>query len=820
MPAHIPFSKINHTNIIPLVEKALQEYNTGITKLTKTHHKKHSFDSLMLELEVLYYQFGKFWSSISHLNDVKKNPAYSEAFEKASELVTNHSSQFFQNKKLYKAIKHLKKSKAFKGYNTEQQALINEYLQEFELNGIQLKSTDAKKLKAINEQLNKLQEAFERNHTASINAWTKLVESVELLDGLPQSTIAKARENAKAKGLEGYLIDLSPGMTQDIMRFAKNRSLRREMYEARKHVASHLAANPEHDNSAKMVEILKLRQEKAELLGFKDFVDLSLSKKMAKRDQVNELFVTMSHEIRPQAQKEYERLQQFAKEYCGIEHLETYDISFVEAKLKEEGFSVDDKLVKEYFPAEHVLDSMFEIVKELYGLDIKEEHDFDTWDPDVKLFSVYSETGDKMGEIYMDLYARNGEKRSGAWMNECEHRLKTNNFENLPIAFLNTNFTKGTQGKPSLLSHREVQTTFHEFGHCLHHVLSTVPYPSIAGPSGVPWDAVEAPSQMMENWIWDPDNLKRLSKHYQTNEPLPDPLIQAMAKLRNFNSGLGELRQLCFSIFDFKLHGLKSNLTAEDIQSVWLATHNAINVYKTDDDNYFPNGFGHIFAGEYSAGYYSYNWALNIAHNMFNAFKEQGIMSKKLGRTYSQKILSPGGSKPFMKLVEDFIGKTPDPKALAAALKEDVVPVKVKPRTPVAPPQQASLKEKALQYGKIAIFPALLFVATIGALSFLGGLSLLTASLVALMVGGASYGLSLHREKTKNSALKTFAQSATITPEEKDSFKLGLLAGTSYVAQAKSCFQWNAYKKSTAYYAGLKAEEVGLGAEFKQKLSM
>lgn len=820
MPAHIPFSKINHTNIIPLVEKALEEYNAGVTKLTKTHRKKHSFDSLMLELEVLYYQFGKFWSSISHLNDVKKSPAYSEAFEKASELVTNHSSQFFQNKKLYKAIKHLKHAKTFKGYNTEQQALVNQYLQEFELNGIKLKGSDAKKLKVINERLNKLQEAFERNHTASINAWTKLVESVELLEGLPQSTIAKARENAKTKGLEGFLIDLSSGMTQDVMRFAQNRALRKEMYEARKHVASHLADDPEHDNSAKMVEILKLRQEKAELLGFKDFVELSLSKKMAERAQVNELFVTMSHEIRPQAQKEHERLEQFAKEYCGIENLEPYDISFVEAKLKEEGFAVDDKLVKEYFPAEHVLESMFEIVKELYGLDIKEEHNFDTWDPDVKLFSVYGETGDKMGEIYMDLYARNGEKRSGAWMNECEHRLKTSNFENLPIAFLNTNFTMGTLGKPALLSHREVQTTFHEFGHCLHHVLSTVPYPSIAGPSGVPWDAVEAPSQMMENWIWDPDNLRRLSQHYQTKEPLPNSLIQAMAKLRNFNSGLAELRQLCFSIFDFKLHGLKSELTPQDIQSVWLATHNAINVYKTDDDNYFPNGFGHIFAGEYSAGYYSYNWALNIAHNMFNAFKEQGIMSKKLGRTYSQKILSPGGSKPFMKLVEDFIGKTPDPKALAAALKEDVVPVKVKPQVTETKHPHSSVQQKALQYGKMAVVPALLFVAALSALSFLGGFGLLASSLVALTFGGASYGLIIYREKTKNSALKTLAQSDNISPEEKESFKMGLLAGTSYVAQAKSCFQWNAYKNSAAYYAGLKAEEVGLGAEFKQKLSM
>tara|TARA_R110002110_G_scaffold33533_2_gene114889 strand:- start:4139 stop:6697 length:2559 start_codon:yes stop_codon:yes gene_type:complete len=852
MPAHNKFSDLTADKINTIIDTALKDYRDGINKILK-RHRKHNFGSLMIRLERLVYEFGQVWQPISHLNDVKKTPEYSAAIEQAQKKVSEFHLDIFQNKKLFKQIKKLEKSHKFKHRPPAEQALIKDYLRNFKLSGIELSDSAQAELKSIRKELTELKELFSNNKTAAIDAWTKLITDESDLSGVPESTKQAAKELAESKQQKGWLLTLAPNVLGDVVRFADSRSLREEISHAHNIAGSAEATDPEHNNSPIMVKILALKQREANLLGFKDHVDLSLSSKMATRHDVDKMLMGLAKGVRPQAELELKRLRDFAKSYCGIDDLRTYDIAYVSNKLKETAFSVDEKKIKEYFPADFVLSGMFGIVKQIFGISIVEETKFDKWDPEVKLFSVYAESGDKLGEVYMDLFARNGEKRGGAWMNQCEDRFKYGKEKYLPIAFLNTNFGKPTKEQPALLSHREVQTTFHEFGHCLHHILSQINFPSIAGPNGVPWDAVEAPSQMMENWIWDPQTLKMLSQHYKTGESLPDPLIEAIGKSRNYNAALNELQQLCYAMFDFKLHTITSKLTPDDIQRLWLAARNTVHVIPTTEDDHMPNTFGHIFAGAYSAGYYGYNWALNISHNLFNEFKQQGIMDPKLGRKYVETILAPGGSQEFMALVKTFLGKDPDPKALAEAIKSDVLDITDQPQVGAFSSksnkhhtshttQNNDIKHNSIftRVGK-HLLPASLSASKFFIPALLGlipvGLSLIPATIFPFalpigLVSGIATGaivfvgtlaVSLVREKMKNNALDYYkAQSNQSSPNidqmEVNALKLGMDAAQSPTTQAMSCFQWQAY--SSAYYAGIKAQETGEDGELRQKFQI
>ncbi len=841
MPAQNKFSILTPDTIQPIVEQALANYQSGIDKIL-SRHRKHTFSSLMLKLEKLVYEFNLVWQPISHLNDVKKSPEYTEKFDAAKTQITEFHLNLFQNSKLFKAIQKLKKSSKFDSRPAAQQALVRDYLKNFKLSGVFLPENFQIELKTIRKELTELKALFANNKTESIDAWSKLITDESELSGLPEPTKQAAKELAESKNQDGWLLTLAPNVLGDVVRFADSRALRQEITHAHNLAGSADADDPEHDNSPIMVKILALKQREAKLLGFKDHVALSLSTKMATREAVEDMLVSLAKGVRPQAEVELQRLQDFAKRNLGIKKLLPYDMSYVANKLKEAEYAVDDKKVKEYFPADFVLSGMFNIVKQLFGIEIKEEKDFDTWDNDVKLFSVYAESGDKLGEVYMDLFARNGEKRGGAWMNQCEDRFEYKHTANLPIAFLNTNFGKPTKDQPALLSHGEVQTTFHEFGHCLHHILSQVNYPSIAGPNGVPWDAVEAPSQMMENWIWDAQTLKMLSQHYKTGESLPDSLIESISRLRNYNAGIKELQQLCYAMFDFKLHTITSELKPDDIQKLWLAARNGIHVFPTTADDYMPNIFHHIFSGAYSAGYYSYNWALNISHNLFNKFKEKGIMDPELGRQYVADILAPGGSQDFMQMVTKFLGKEPDPKALADAIKADVPKAATKFDSISADsissqPQQPSFLSRLFKnIIPASILASKFFMPVILALIPIG-LSLIPSSIfpIALPIGlvsgiltggvvfAGSLAVSLLRNKMKSNALDHYAELSTqenpnISQTEIDVIKLGMDSAQSMKTRAMSCFQWQAY--SSAYYAGLKAQEEGEKLNFGEKLKI
>lgn len=664
------FSKIDPSTVVQDVTLRLEAYQQAIRALTK--QENYTFDNLMLPLERLDSDFAKFYSPISHVNDVKTNTDLQNAVEEAQKILTKFETELYQNEALYKAVVSLDGDESL---DAQQQRLVDKYLIEFKLSGVHLGAKQKEELVALREQLSELKDKFKKNKTQAMDAWKKVVVDEEDLAGLPDNIIAAAKKKAQELGLEGWVLTLAPGTLTAVLKHAKSRELRAEFHFADYTAASDWGPNANlYDNGPIMSKLVALKQQEAKLLGFEDHIDKSLAKKMANREDVIALQDTLTKSCRIQARSELRVLEEFARTHLGLDEIKSFDLGYVSTQYKEAKFNLDDKLISEYFPEGQVLDGMFKVVNRLFGITLQEERDFDKWDEDVKLFWVYGANGEKLGGIYMDLYARPGEKRAGAWMNECQSRLDDGRSIQLPIAFLSTNFTKSQDENPSLLTHREVQTTFHEFGHCLHHVLSNAKYPSLAGPSGVPWDAVEAPSQMMENWVWHKEGLALFSKHYKTGEPLPDHLIEALGKNRHFNAGIGMLQQLVYGTFDFNLHGIQKDLTPEEIHKLWLETYRATQVTPVDDYNHMPNTFHHIFSGSYSAGYYVYKWALNMAYDMFSEFEKNGIFDKQTGQKYLECVLQPGGIKPFMELVTNFLGRDLRKDALYQAIRADEEP--------------------------------------------------------------------------------------------------------------------------------------------------
>ncbi|MDH5694450.1 MAG: M3 family metallopeptidase, partial [Gammaproteobacteria bacterium] len=570
-----------------------------------------------------------------------------------------------QNEALYQAYKSIRDGDEYGKLDTAQKKIIDNALRDFRLSGVELNEADKQRYKSIMQELSGLHAKFEENLLDATHGWHKQIEDESLLSGLPQSAKDLAEQTAKQMDKDGWLFTLEFPSYFPIITYADNRQLREEMYTAYVTRASDEGPNAGRwDNTKLMEQILALRYEAANLLGFPNYAARSLATKMATRtDQVVLFLEDLAKKSLPMAHKELKAIKDFASTQADVEALEAWDIPYYSEKLRQHQFNISQEELKPYFPEQKVLEGMFWVVNELYGFTIEEARGIDTWHKDVRFFQIKNEQDEIRGQFYLDLYAR-PKKRGGAWMDDCQVRMRKGDELQVPTAFLTCNFSPPIGDKPALFTHDEVETLFHEFGHGLHHMLTMVDYPSVGGIAGVPWDAVELPSQFMENWTWQKAALDQISGHFETGEKIPDALFGRMTAAKNFQSGMQMVRQLEFSLFDFRLHLEYKPGFENQIYTLLDEVRNQVAVLKPPSFNRFPHSFSHIFAGGYAAGYYSYKWAEVLSADAFSKFEENGVFDRETGLAFLNTILSQGGSKEPMELFVEFRGREPQIDAL------------------------------------------------------------------------------------------------------------------------------------------------------------
>ncbi|WP_354623018.1 oligopeptidase A [Psychromonas sp. MME2] len=659
------FTQINVEEIVPALQKAIADNKALIEEKlrTLTHYTWDNFVNVLDEADD---NLSKFWSPISHMNAVVSNDALRKQHDACLPLFAEYGTYVGQHQGLYQAYLSIANSDEFIQLKTEQQKVIKDALRDFKLAGIALSDDKKQRYGEIKQQLAQLQSQFSNNVMDATLAWSKLITDVDMLAGLPESALAAAQQAAQEKGKEGYLLTLEFPSYLPVMTYAKNRELRAEVYQAFSTRASDQGPNAgEFDNSDIIEQLLALRHELALLLDFADYGEYSLATKMAENpEQVIDFLTQLAEKSYPQALNERDQVLAFAKQMDGIEELQAWDLSYYSELLKQHKYSISDEVLRPYFPENRVLEGLFEVVKRLFGLTIKERIDVDIWHKDVRFFDIYDQQQVHLGSFYLDLYAREF-KRGGAWMNDCRVRRRLVNGElQLPVAYLTCNFNKPVGGKEALFTHNEVITLFHEFGHGLHHMLSKIESAGVSGINGVPWDAVELPSQFLENWCWQPQALAFISGHVETGETLPKALLEKMLASKNYNSALMMLRQLEFSLFDFVLHHQYIPEKGGQIEQVLANVREKIAVIIPPKFNRFQHSFSHIFAGGYAAGYYSYKWAEVLSADAFSRFEELGIFNEQTGQGFMQAILEKGGSEEPMVLFKHFMGREPNIDAL------------------------------------------------------------------------------------------------------------------------------------------------------------
>jgi oligopeptidase A len=653
------FSKIDPEKLVSELEILMQENISELKDILSTNIE-HTWDTLVVPLTEMDDRLNKFWSPIRHLHSVADNDALRKAYNNCLETITNYSTEILQNHDLYLAYKKLSDSEHYRDLNLAQKKVIENSLREFKLSGVGLDQKDKGHFKQIVQELASLQAKLEDNVLDSTHDWSKHFVDSSILEGLPETAIELAKQNAADKKLAGWLITLDFPSYYPVMQYAEDESLRQELYRA--YVTRSSDQSPgshEWDNSKLIERILTLRLAKAKLLGFETYAEYSLSRKMAETpEEVLTFLYDLAKRTIDTAKNEFNELSEFANKHHGQDTLNPWDVSFYSEKLRQHKFNFTQEDLKAYFPAPSVLSGLFSLVNRLYGLTIKENHEIDVWHSDVRFFEIYDIQGERRGGFYLDIYARR-QKRGGAWMDECIVRKKLGDDLQQPIAFLSCNFTPPGENRPALLTHDEVTTLFHEFGHGLHHMLTLVDYPSVSGINGVPWDAVELPSQFMENWCWGKKSLDLIGKHFKTGELLPDELFMKMLHAKNFQSAMQMVRQIEFALFDFRLHYEENNYTQQSIQSLLDEIREKTAVIKPPSYNRFQNSFTHIFSGGYAAGYYSYKWAEVLSADAFSKFEDNGIFDRQTGEEFLHTILEQGGSREPMDLFIEFRGRKP-----------------------------------------------------------------------------------------------------------------------------------------------------------------
>ncbi|MDF7666453.1 oligopeptidase A [Orbaceae bacterium ESL0727] len=655
------FSQIKPEHILPAIKETLQNCRATIERVVN-QNQHYTWDNLIQPIDEVDEKFSRAWSPVSHLNAVKNSPELRDAYEACLPLLSEYGTWVGQHKGLYAAYKSLKASDEYQKLSRPQKKVIDNALRDFELSGIGLAEDKQKRYGEIVTKLSELSSKYSNNVLDATMGWTKLIIDETELAGMPESALAAAKAQATTKGLQGWLLTLDIPSYLPVVTYCDNRQLRFELYQAYSTRASDQGPNAgKWDNSKLIEQILTLRNELAHLLGFKTYADKSLATKMAQSpQQVIDFLIDLAQKAKPQGEKELAQLKRYAYEFFGASDLKPWDIAYYSEKQKQHLYTINDEELRPYFPQNRVIQGLFEVVQRLFGITAKEREGVDVWDPEVKFYDLYNRTGDLVGSFYLDLYARE-HKRGGAWMDDCIGRMRfADGHVQTPVAYLTCNFNRPVGDKPALFTHDEVTTLFHEFGHGLQHMLTAIDVSAVAGINGIPWDAVELPSQFLENWCWQPEALAFISGHYQTGEPLPKAMLDKMLAAKNYQAALFILRQLEFGLFDFELHTEANSHILETLQRV----REQVAVVPTVDWGRFPHAFTHIFAGGYAAGYYSYLWAEVLAADAFSRFEEEGIFNAQTGNAFLDTILAQGGSEDPMTLFKHFRGREPQLDAL------------------------------------------------------------------------------------------------------------------------------------------------------------
>ena len=660
-----PFAQIKPEHVEPAIDSLLAENRRTVEQLLSGTNN-YTWDNLVQPLEDMDDRLSRAWSPVSHMNSVMNSEALRDAYNACLPKLSEYGTEMGQNVGLYEAYKAVKDSSDYDRLDTAQKKVIENALRDFHLSGVDLPNDKKDRFKEIRQQLSQLTTKFEENVLDATQGWTRQVEDEARLAGLPESAQAMAKQAAAQKELNGWLFTLDFPSYFAVMTYADDRDLRSEMHEAFVTRASDQGPNAgKWDNSQVMEDILALRHELAQLLGYNSYAERSLVTKMADTpERVLGFLHDLAKRSKPVADKELHELEEFARIEHGIAKLEPWDIGYYSEKLRQHTYAISQEELKPYFPETSVINGMFGVVKRLYGISIKQVDGTEVWHPDVRFYEIRAEDGTLRGEFYLDLYAREN-KRGGAWMDDCIGRKRNaDQSVQTPVAYLTCNLTPPIGEDPALFTHDEVITLFHEFGHGLHHMLTSVDHVGVSGINGVAWDAVELPSQFMENWCWEKQALDLIASHYKTGKNIPDELYNKMYAARNFQAGMQMMRQIEFALFDFRLHHEFDPAVGARIQQTLDELRQEVAVIKPAAYNRFQHGFTHIFAGGYAAGYYSYKWAEVLSADAFSLFEEEGIFNHQTGLKFLHAVLEQGGTREPMELFVEFRGREPRIDAL------------------------------------------------------------------------------------------------------------------------------------------------------------
>ncbi len=652
------FSTIDPTKIVAKLSDLLTQNRQGIDALLRDPSAK-TWANFVLPFEEIGDRLNRFWSPIGHLHGVADSDDLREAYNAAITMLTDYTSELAQSDDLANAFRNIRDGDEFATLSLAQHKVVENALRDFQLGGIDLDEEKRLRFRELSAELATLTTQFSEHVLDATQAWSKNILSADSLAGLPADALSLAIQNARNKDESGYTLTLDFPCYMPVMSYCDNRELREEMYTAYVTRASDQGPYAgKFDNSNTIDEILIRRFELAKLLGFSNFAEYSLATKMADSTAtVIEFLEDLAARSRPSAEQDYEKLKEFAIEEIGLDSLEPWDMAYCTEKLREKAYSFSQQELRPYFPVDRVLTGLFETVQRLFGISVSEIDGIDTWHPDVLFRGIRDREDNLRGVFYLDLFARD-HKRGGAWMDECVVRRVDATGVQYPAAYLTCNFTPPIDGKQSLLTHDEVLTLFHEFGHGLHHMLTLVDQAAVSGINGVPWDGVELPSQFLENWAWERAALDFISGHIDSGEALSEDLYARMHAAKDFQAGMQMLRQIEFALFDFTLHAQEPGTMP--VQTVLNQIRQKIAVAEVPAFNRFQHGFSHIFAGGYAAGYYSYKWAEVLSADAFSRFEEEGVFNQDTGRAFLECILERGGSEDTMELFKRFRGREPD----------------------------------------------------------------------------------------------------------------------------------------------------------------
>jgi oligopeptidase A len=655
------FPAIEASHVEPAIRQLLEGNRRALATLLAGGAE--GWDGLVAPIERMHHRLARAWSPVGHLNGVMNGDDLRVAYNACLPLLTAYHTELAQNAELCAAYQRVL-DRDGASLDAAQRKLLENALRDFRLAGVSLPADRKQRFGQVMERLATVQAKFDENVLDATNAWSRNVADEAELAGLPANTVHRARQTAEAAGQAGWLLSLDAPNYQAVMTHAESATLRREFYEAWVTRASDQGPHAgKWDNSPLMAEILALRSEAANLVGFSNFAEYSIATKMAHRTgEVLDFLRELARVSRPAAKREFAEVEQFAGR-----SLEAWDVAFYAERLKRARLDVSEEALRPYFPLPRVLAGLFTVVTRLYGVRIVARPDALVYHDDVRYFDIVDRDGTPRGGFFLDLYAR-PKKRGGAWMDECVGRIRMADASALPVAYLVCNFSPPVGSQPSLLTHQEVVTLFHEFGHGLHHMLTRVDYPSVAGINGVPWDAVELPSQFMENFAWRDEVLPLISAHVETGEPLPAEMLRKLQGTRTFQAGMHTARQLEFALFDFRLHAEYVPHAPARIAQTLAEVRDEVAVVRPPAFNRFPNSFQHVFSGGYAAGYYSYKWAEVLSADAFGAFEEHGVFDLPTARRFLKSILERGGSRDAMEAFVEFRGRKPQIEPLLRQL--------------------------------------------------------------------------------------------------------------------------------------------------------